>query len=61
VTSEERMYLKMYTPETYGLELPRELGHSMEDKGWVRWVPPMFGSNHLYEITDAGRKALGES
>jgi len=58
MTREERKYLEMYKPETYALELPRELGHSLEDKGWVRWVAPMFGSSRLYEITEAGRRAL---
>jgi hypothetical protein len=58
LTTDERAYLKLYTPRTHGVELPRDLAKSMEAKGWVEWVPPMFGSSRLYSITEAGKKAL---
>jgi hypothetical protein len=58
MTSDERAYLELYTPRTHGVELPRDLAKSMEAKGWVEWVPPMFGSSRLYSITEAGKKAL---
>jgi hypothetical protein len=58
LTADERAYLTLYTPKTHGVELPRDLAKSMEAKGWVEWVPPMFGSSRLYSITEAGRQAL---
>jgi hypothetical protein len=48
LTPDERAYLELYTPRTHGVELPRDLAKSMEAKGWVEWVPPMFGSSRLY-------------
>jgi hypothetical protein len=47
LTADERAYLMLYTPRTHGVELPRDLAKSMEAKGWVEWVPPMFGSSRL--------------
>jgi hypothetical protein len=58
VTADERAYLKLYTPRTHGVELPRDLAKSMEAKGWVEWVPTMFGSSRLYSITEAGKQAV---
>jgi len=58
LTADERAYLMLYTPRTHGVELPRDLAKSMEAKGWVEWVPQMFGSSRLYSITAAGKQAL---
>jgi hypothetical protein len=58
LTADERAYLMLYTPKTHAVELPRDLAKSMEDKGWVEWMPPMFGSRRLYAITEAGKQAL---
>jgi hypothetical protein len=64
LTPDERAYLRLYTPRTHGIELPRDLAKSMEDKGWVEWVLPNFGSHFgssaLYSITEAGKKVLGD-
>ena len=52
-------YLRLFGPDTYGLEIPRELAQYMEKRGWVTWKPPKFATT-LYAITDAGRSALAE-
>lgn len=50
-------YLKMFTPDTYGLNLPYSIAKTLEIKGLVEWVPPKFGTQ-LWQITDKGRKAV---
>lgn len=50
-------YLAMFSENTYGLEIPRELASYMQKCGYVEWVPPKFGTT-LYAITEEGRKAL---
>lgn len=53
----EFAYLKMFGPNTYGINMPLRTAKRMEAKGWVEWVPPKLGSQ-LWAITDAGRAAL---
>lgn len=50
-------YLKMYSPETYGLEIPYSIAKTLEIKGLVEWIPPQFGTR-LWAITEKGRKAV---
>lgn len=50
-------YLKMYGPNTYGLEIPYSIAKTLEIKGLVEWMPPQFGTR-LWAITDKGRAAL---
>lgn len=57
MTKDQRAYLEIFTPETYGIYIPRPLARQMERKGWIEWVPPKFGTQ-LYSITAAGRNAL---
>lgn len=57
LSNDELTYLKLYGPSTYGLEIPKSIAKSLEDKGLVRWLPPMFGTI-MYEITEAGRKEV---
>lgn len=58
-TTRELAYLKMFRPETYGLEIPYELAKPMEARGWVEWMPPKFGTT-LYAITAAGKAVAGQ-
>jgi hypothetical protein len=67
LTADERVYLELYTPGTYGVELPSDLAKSMEAKGLVERVLSLdglrvvvFGGSRLYSITEAGKKALEE-
>lgn len=53
-------YLKMFSPDTYGLELPHSIAKTLEIKGLVEWVPPKFGTT-LYAITDKGRAAVAQA
>ena len=57
MTEEERAYLSLFGPDTYGLEIPYALAKRMEAKGWVSWLPPVFDTRQ-YEITQRGRQAL---
>ena len=60
MTEDQRANLEMYRPDTYGIALGK-IGREMEDLGWVRWVPPIFGETPTYAITDAGRDALASN
>lgn len=60
-TRDMNAYLKLFEPNTYGVEIPRQLAKKMEAKGWVEWVPPVFGNTPIYAITDLGRKIAAES
>lgn len=53
-------YLRMFSPDTYGLNLPYSIAKTLEIKGLVKWVPPKFGTQ-LWAITDKGRNALKEA
>ena len=46
-------YLRMFSPNTYGLSIPHDLAIYMEQRGWIEWQPPKFGTT-LYQITAAG-------
>ena len=50
-------YLRLFGPETYGIHIPHDLAVFMEQRGWVEWQPPKFGTT-LYAITDAGREKI---
>jgi hypothetical protein len=50
-------YLKMYSPNTYGLEIPYSIAKTLEIKGMVEWIPPQFGTK-LWAITPKGRAAV---
>ena len=50
-------YLKMYGPDTYGLEIPYSIAKTLEIKGLVEWIPPQFGTR-LWAITKKGREAV---
>jgi hypothetical protein len=50
-------YLKIFGPDTYGLEIPHSIAKTLEIKGLVEWVPPKFGTT-LYAITNKGRAAV---
>jgi hypothetical protein len=58
MTADERTYLLLFRGRTHSVELPPDLAKGMEAKGWVEWVPPMFGCSRLYAITEAGKQAL---
>lgn len=53
-------YLKMFGPDTCGLEIPYSIAKTLEVKGLVEWVPPQFGTQ-LYAITDKGKRARAEA
>lgn len=53
-------YLKLYRPETYGLNLPKEVSKRLEAAGLVKWVPYNNQWSNIFEITEAGRKYLEE-
>ena len=53
-------YLKMFSPDTYGMNIPYSIAKTLEIKGLVEWVPPKFGTQ-LWAITDKGRKVVRES
>lgn len=50
-------YLKMFTPDTYGLNIPYSIAKTLEIKGLVEWMPPKFGTQ-LWAITDKGKLAV---
>jgi hypothetical protein len=50
-------YLKMFKPDTYGINLPYSIAKTLEIKGLVEWMPPKFGSQ-MWAITEKGRKAV---
>lgn len=50
-------YLKMYSPNTYGLEIPYSIAKTLEIKGLIEWIPPQFGTR-LWAITAKGRVAV---
>ena len=52
-------YLKMYGPNTCGLEIPYSIAKTLEIKGFVEWIPPQFGTR-LWAITAKGKAAVKE-
>lgn len=50
-------YLRMFSPDTYGLEIPYSIAKTLEIKGLVEWMPPKFGTT-LWAITPKGRAAV---
>lgn len=52
-------YLKMYTPETIGLQLPYSIAKTLEIKGLVEWIPPQLGTQ-MWAITAKGKAAVKE-
>lgn len=50
-------YLKMFSPNTIGLNLPYSIGKTLEVKGLVEWIPDQLGSR-MWAITDKGRAAV---
>lgn len=56
MTADQRAYLELFSPDTYGLEIPRTLAKEMEALGWIEWVPPQFGTR-MYRITPKGEAA----
>ena len=59
MTETEAAYLALFTPATHEVEIPRVVAGPMEERGWITWVPPAFGTR-LWAITEAGRRALGK-
>lgn len=57
MSNAEKEYLKLFTPTTHGVEIPPRIAAPMEAKGWIRWLPPVFGTK-MWGITDVGRAAL---
>jgi hypothetical protein len=57
MTEGERSYLRMFTPDTYGINFPREVARNLEAKGLIELVSPKLGTT-LYAITEAGRRTL---
>lgn len=55
-----RSYLKMYGPNTIGINLPYSIGKTLEVKGLVEWIPDQLGSK-MWAITDKGREARERS
>ena len=53
-------YLELFGPDTYGLFIPHDLALYMEQRGWIEWQPPKFGTT-LYQITAAGARLVGAS
>jgi hypothetical protein len=60
MTERGLVYLKMFSPSTYGLEIPRSIAKPMEADGLIEWVPPKFGTT-LYAITAKGTRAALKS
>lgn len=50
-------YLKMFSPNTIGLNLPYSIAKTLEVKGLVEWIPDQLGSR-MWAITDKGRAAV---
>lgn len=50
-------YLKMYSANTHGLEIPYSIAKTLEIKGLIEWIPPQFGTK-LWAITAKGRSAV---
>ncbi len=46
-------------PELYGMEIRASQDRrSLEMRGLIEWVPPIFGNTPMWMITDKGRAAL---
>jgi hypothetical protein len=58
VTEDEFSYLECYGSNTYAMFIPYNIAWTMEEKGWIEWVPPVFGTN--YAITETGKRALAD-
>ena len=56
MSESEIAHLRMFRPETYSIFLG-DVGKRLEARGYVTWVPPMFGGIS-YAITAAGKDAL---
>jgi len=53
LTAKERSALSCFGPQTYSVFLDRKVADSLERKGLVTWVPPMFGGIS-WRLTEAG-------
>lgn len=53
--AQEAAVIRMFSDDTYGLEIQREVAKSLEKKGLVEWMPPKFGTT-LYGLTEKGRR-----
>lgn len=50
------MILDLFKEDTHTVELSSGLSRKwLEDRGYIKWHPPIFGSNRQYEITEAGK------
>lgn len=58
LSQDEFAHLQMFTPGVYAICLPRDIGKSLEKKGLVDWVPPVWGNDPNWQITDAGKSFL---
>lgn len=54
LSSDEIAALKLYTIDTYGINLDRGVAKSLEAKGLVQWLPPSQWSGTIYGLTKAG-------
>lgn len=59
-TKTQLQLLSRYKRDTHSVQLPHEEAREMEKLGWVSWQPPIFGTNNLYYLTDAGRMICEE-
>jgi len=53
-------YLRMFSPDTYGISLPYSIAKTLEIKGLIEWMPPKFGTQ-LWAITAKGKEAVSSS
>lgn len=50
-------YLRMFKPETYGIDLPRHVARVLKSHGLVEWMPPKLGAP-MWAITARGRELI---
>ena len=55
ITPDGLAYLRVYTPQTYGMNLPREISTELLAAGLVEWLPPTAWSGAIYGLTEAGK------
>jgi hypothetical protein len=55
-TRAQLQLLSRFKRDTHAIQMPPDEARTMERLGWVSWQPPIFGTNNLYFLTDAGRK-----
>lgn len=60
LTSKHLSILKQYKPETHGIEQDTTdpVVEELIQDNYLSWIPPIFGSNRLYGISEKGRKAV---